>query len=150
MKEKKKGFFAEFREFASRGNVIDLAVGVIIGGAFGTITTSLVNDLVMPLAGLFLGGVDFSTWSFSVGPLFAGAEPAVINIGIFLQTVINFLILALVIFILVRSINRMREALEVRKAAVQEEVPAVQEAPPTPTSEQLLAEILDEMRKNNG
>jgi large conductance mechanosensitive channel len=108
MEKKKKGFFGEFREFAVKGSVVDLAVGVIIGGAFATITSSLINDIIMPFAGLFLGGIDFSTWSFGIGPIFSGAEPSVINLGLFIQTVVNFLILALIIFIMVRQINKAR------------------------------------------
>src|SRR5512141_1988710 len=91
----------EFRDFAVRGNVIDLAVAVIIGGAFGKIVDSLVNDLLMPMIGLALGGINFSELSFTFGS-------AVIKWGAFVQTVVNFLIIALVIFLLVRTINRFK------------------------------------------
>ena len=106
IKEKSAGFRAEFKKFVMRGNVIDLAVGVIIGGAFATITNSLVNDVLMPFIGLFIGGIDFSTWSFTIPAIFAGAEPAVINIGLFIQAVVNFLIMAFVIFLIVKAIKR--------------------------------------------
>lgn len=142
MKKEKKGFWNEFREFASRGNVIDLAVGVIIGGAFSAITSSLVNDVVMPFVGLFLGGVDFTAWSFTLGPVFPGAEASVIKIGSFIQAVVNFLILALVIFMFVRAINTMRAKARARaeaKAANVSEEPAV---PPEPTETELLGRIL--------
>lgn len=139
MENKKKGFWGEFRAFATKGNVIDLAVGVIIGGAFSAITASLVNDVVMPFVGLFLGGVDFSTWQFTVGPIFAGAEPSVITIGNFIQAVVNFLILALVIFLFVRGINRMRARAEAKAKAEAAAVPA---APPAPTEAELLGKIL--------
>jgi large conductance mechanosensitive channel len=91
----------EFREFVMRGNVLDLAVAVIIGGAFGLIITSLVNDILMPLIGLVLGGVDFSALGFQVGE-------AVVRWGAFVQAVVNFLIVAFVIFMLVRAINRLK------------------------------------------
>jgi large conductance mechanosensitive channel len=91
----------EFREFVMRGNVLDLAVAVIIGGAFGLIITSLVNDILMPLIGLVLGGVDFTTLEYPVGD-------AVVRWGAFVQAVVNFLIIAFVIFQLVRTINRLK------------------------------------------
>lgn len=91
----------EFKEFAMRGNVMDLAIGVIIGGAFGAIVTSLVNDILMPLVGLALGGVDFSSLAIQVGD-------ATIKYGAFIQAIVNFLIIAFVIFQIVRAMNRLR------------------------------------------
>jgi len=91
----------EFREFAVRGNVIDLAVAVIIGGAFGKIIDSLVNDVLMPVIGLALGGIDFSGLAFTVGG-------AVVKWGAFVQVIVNFLIIAFVIFLMVRAINRFK------------------------------------------
>jgi large conductance mechanosensitive channel len=91
----------EFKEFAMRGNVMDLAIAVIIGGAFGAIVTSLVNDILMPLIGLLLGGIDFSALAFKVGN-------AVIKYGAFIQAIINFLIIAFVVFLIVRAINRLK------------------------------------------
>ena len=91
----------EFREFAIRGNVMDLAVAVIIGGAFGKIVTSLVDDILMPLIGLVLGGIDFSERAFTVG----GAE---LRWGAFVQNILDFLIIAFVIFLIVRAINRLK------------------------------------------
>jgi large conductance mechanosensitive channel len=90
----------EFKEFALRGNVIDLAVGVIIGAAFGKIVTALVNDIIMPIVGIFMGGINFSDLTITIGN-------AVIKWGDFVQAVIDFLIIALVIFLLVRGINRL-------------------------------------------
>jgi large conductance mechanosensitive channel len=144
VEKKKKGFFSEFKEFALKGSVIDLAVGVIIGGAFATITTSLINDVIVPFVGLFIGGIDFSSWAVEVGPIFPGAEPSVINVGLFIQTVINFIVLALIIFIMVRSINKARDIAEARKKKEEVSAPA---APAGPTSEQLLADILAELKK---
>ena len=92
----------EFREFAMRGNVLDLAVAVIIGGAFGKIITSLVADVLMPLIGLVLGGINFSEQAFTVGA-------AVVKWGLFVQSIIDFAIIAFVIFMLVRTMNRMKK-----------------------------------------
>jgi large conductance mechanosensitive channel len=91
----------EFKEFAIRGNVMDLAIAVIIGGAFGKIITSLVNDILMPVIGLILGGVNFSELSFTVGN-------AVVKWGAFVQTIVDFTIIAFVIFLLVRAMNRLK------------------------------------------
>lgn len=93
----------EFKNFAMRGNVIDLAIGVIIGGAFGKIVASLVGDILMPLIGLLVGGINFTGLSFQVGE-------AVVKYGAFLQTVFDFLIIAFVIFLMVRAINRAKPA----------------------------------------
>ena len=116
-KKKKSSIFSEFKTFALRGNVIDLAVGVIVGGAFSKITTSLVNDVLMPFIGMFLGGVDFSALSIQLPALFAGKEPGVVNLGTFINTVIEFIILAFVVFMIVRMINKLREAEEKRRKA---------------------------------
>jgi large conductance mechanosensitive channel len=91
----------EFKEFALRGNVIDLAVGVIIGGAFGKIVTALVNDIIMPVVGIFMGGINFSDLTITIGN-------AVIKWGDFVQSVIDFLIIAIIVFLMVRAINRLR------------------------------------------
>jgi large conductance mechanosensitive channel len=109
----------EFREFILRGNVVDMAVGIIIGAAFGTIVTSLVNDILMPPIGLLLGGVDFANFFIMLGEgspagpyaSLADAQAAgavTINYGVFINAVISFLIVAFVVFLLIRSINRMR------------------------------------------
>ncbi len=137
----------EFREFAMRGNVVDMAVGIIIGAAFGTIVKSLVSDVIMPPVGLALGDVDFSNL-FSVlkegtpaGPYAALADAqaagaVTINYGLFINTIISFLIVAFAVFLLIRAINNMK-----RK---EEEAP---EAPPEPSKEEvLLTEIRDILR----
>jgi large conductance mechanosensitive channel len=92
----------EFKEFIQRGNVIDLAVGVIIGGAFAKIVSALVNDIIMPVVGVFLGGINFSNLSFSIGN-------AVIKWGDFVQAVVDFLIIAIIVFLIVRAINRLHK-----------------------------------------
>lgn len=145
---KKKGFFAEFKEFASRGNVVDMAVGVIIGAAFKAIVDSLVNDVVMPFVGIFVDTSSFADVVVHLG----GAD---IMAGKFLAAVVNFLIVALVIFCMVKLINKARERMEAlkRKEAAQEalaEAEAEKAAPPAPTTEELLAEILAELKKQNG
>jgi large conductance mechanosensitive channel len=133
------GFFQEFKEFAMRGNVVDLAVGIIIGVAFGAIVNSLVNDVIMPPIGVLMGDVDFSDLFINLSgqeyPSLAAARAAgapVIAYGAFINTVINFIIVALVIFLLVKGMNRLRQQ--------QEQAP---EETPTPRQEVLLEEIRD-------
>ena len=128
-----KKFMEEFKQFIARGNVMDMAVGVIIGGAFGTITTSLVNDIVMPILGIFTGSISFADLSVEVGS-------AVISYGNFIQAVLNFLIMAFVVFCLIKAINRFH-----RK---KEEAPKEEPAPPEPSNEEkLLAEIRDLLKE---
>jgi len=134
------GVASEFREFIARGNVVDLAVGVVIGAAFGKIVTSLVEQVVMPPVGLLLGRVDFSNLEWVLvpeNPATEAVEKVAIQYGAFLNTVIQFLIVAAVVFLLVKAINRLRR----EQAAEPEAAPAA----PTPT-EALLAEIRDELR----
>lgn len=132
----------EFREFIMRGNVLELAVAVIIGGAFGKIVTSLVNDIIMPPIGLALGGVNFSELAMVLKPAELDAAGEVINAavtvnwGLFVQTIINFLIVAFVIFMVVRTYNNMQKQ--------EEEAPA---PPAGPSSEDLLAEIRDLLKE---
>ena len=130
----------EFRDFAMRGNVIDLAVGIIIGAAFTTIVNSLVNDIIMPPIGLLLGGVDFSNFfatlkggSFPTLDAAKAAGAVTVNFGLFINAVIRFVIVAFAIFILVKQINRLKR-----------EEPTAPAAPPEPSREEvLLAEIRD-------
>lgn len=123
----------EFKEFAVRGNVVDMAVGIIIGAAFGKIVTALVSGVIMPPIGVLLGGVDFSDLVFVVKEAVGEAPAVVISYGAFIQTVIDFTIIAFAIFMLVKGINSLK-----RK---EEEAP---KAPPTPSAEEiLLAEIRD-------
>lgn len=113
--KKKNGFVAEFKEFIAQGNVMDLAVGVIIGGAFSTIVTSLVNDMLMPLVGMLTGGVNIAGLNVKVGS-------AVLNYGAFLQAIINFLIIALCIFFIVKAMNKFNKKKEEAPAAPAEEI----------------------------
>lgn len=134
------GFFSEFKEFASKGNVVDLAVGVIIGGAFGKIVNSMVNDILMPPLGMLLGGINFKEFAFILKDKVGDTPAVVLSYGSFIQNVFDFLILAFCIFLMIKSINTLK-----RK---QEEVPAVPAAPPEPTSEEkLLMEIRDLLKK---
>jgi large conductance mechanosensitive channel len=124
----------EFRDFIARGNVLDLAVGIIIGAAFTAIVSSLVDDLVNPLIGLVVGGVDFSAVSFGLGD-------AQFMIGNFINAVIKFLIIAWVVFLIVKGVNKLKDAATRKDVAAAEPAP-----PPGPTQEQLLAEIRDLLR----
>lgn len=135
--------FSEFREFISRGNVVDLAVGVIIGAAFGKIVTSLVEQVVMPPIGLVLGRVDFSELKWVLAPenpATEAIEEVAIQYGAFINTLIQFLIVAMVIFLMVKAINKLRR----EQAAQPDPAPAA----PTPT-EALLTEIRDELKKRS-
>jgi len=129
---------SEFREFASKGSVVDLAIGVVIGAAFGAITASLVNHIIMPPIGMLLGGVDFSSIATTLKPAGPDGKGAVvISWGLFMQAVLNFLIIAWVMFMIVKGMNKMK-----RK---QEEAPA---APAEPSAEvKLLTEIRDALKR---
>jgi large conductance mechanosensitive channel len=132
------GLLKEFREFAVRGNVVDMAVGIIIGGAFGTIVQSLVKDVIMPPIGVALGGVDFSDIKVPLKAAAPGQDAVTMNIGLFLNNVISFLIVALAVFMLVKALNELRKRFE-----------AENEAPVSapPPSEVYLREIRDALVK---
>ena len=129
--------FDEFKAFVMRGNVVDMAVGVIIGGAFGKIVTSLVNDIFMPIIGMILGNVNFSSLEIKLGEPVEGAEQAAIRYGMFIQEIVNFIIIAFCIFMFIKLINRIQKK--------KEEAPA---PAPEPTKEEvLLTEIRDALNK---
>ena len=142
--EKAKGFLGEFKTFIARGNVMDMAVGVIIGGAFGKISTSLVNDVIMPLISVLTGGIDFSNWKIVLKAAVAGADGAIdasteiaIRYGAFLATILDFLIIAFAVFCLIKAINRFHRKKE-----------AAPPPPPQPSQEEvLLAEIRDLLKE---
>lgn len=130
-----KSFIEEFKAFAVKGNVIDLAVAVVIGGAFGKIVSSLVNNIIMPLVGILLGGVDFTGYSAEVGDV-------AVTYGVFLQSVVDFIIVALVIFLVVKALNKAQ------KLGKEDDVP-VTEKPKEPSEEvKLLREIRDSLQKS--
>ena len=137
-------FLNEFKEFAVKGNAVDMAVGVIIGGAFGKIVSSLVDDIIMPPIGWLIGGVNFSDLKFTLPTMDLGIEqlqPATINYGNFIQTMFDFVIIALCIFMMVKAINRL--------ARKPEEKPVQSATPPEPSAEEkLLTEIRDLLKQN--
>lgn len=134
------GMVKEFKEFAVKGNMVDMAVGIIIGAAFGQIISSLVNDVIMPPLGLLIGGVDFGDLAVTLKAAEEGAEAVLLRYGAFINTTINFLIIAFAIFLAVKVINRMKRAEEAKPAA-----------PPAPSKEEiLLGEIRDLLKKQAG
>ena len=126
---------SEFKSFVLRGNVVDLAVGVIVGGAFGKITTSLVNDVIMPPIGMLLGGMDFKKFVLTLRPATEETAAVTINYGAFINTLVDFLIIAFVVFLLVKGVNRIKDA------AMRKQVAEASAA--GPSTEALLAEIRD-------
>ncbi len=151
-KVKKPGWLEEFKTFAVKGNALSMAVGVIIGSGFSTITKSLTDDIIMPVVSMFLGGINFSEWKIALPQIFG--EPKIdeatgevilntLNYGNFISAVINFVILALVVFWLVKMLNKLGEM-----GKKKEEAPAAPPAPPEPSAEEkLLAEIRDLLKK---
>ena len=145
--EKAKGFLGEFKTFIARGNVMDMAVGVIIGGAFGKISTSLVNDVIMPIISVLTGGIDFSNWKIVLKAAVAGADGTIdasteiaVRYGAFLATILDFLIIAFAVFLMIKTINGFHDKLKKQEEAA----PAEEAAPPEPSNEEkLLTEIRD-------
>ena len=140
-----KKFLNEFKEFAMRGNVLDMAIGVVIGSAFSKITTSLVNDVFMPLIGLLIGGIDLGQLNLTLKAAVMDGdtvvkEPVTLGLGTFLSIIIDFILVALVIFLMIKAINRFHKK--------KEEAPAPEE-PKGPTSEELLTEIRDLLKEKN-
>ena len=140
-----KKFFEEFKTFAMRGNVIDMAVGVVIGGAFGKITTSIVNDIIMPLISMLTGGVDFTQWKIVLKEAVANAEGVIdpatevaIRYGNTIAIILDFIIIAFAVFCMVKALNNLH-----RKKEEPAPEPEPEPAPPAPTTEELLSEIRD-------
>ena len=130
---------SEFKAFAMRGNVVDMAVGIIIGGAFGKIISSFVNDVLMPPIGMLLGGVDFSALAFTLKEAAGDAAAVTVNYGSFIQTVVDFLIVGFAIFMAIRAMNSMKQK--------EEAAPEAPSEPPPPSAEvQLLTEIRDSLK----
>ena len=144
-----KKFFSEFKEFAMRGNVVDMAVGVIIGAAFGKIVSSLVNDIIMPLIGVVTGGMNLTDYKLVVQTAVMDGQEIIkpevtMNWGAWVQTVVDFLIVAFCIFVMIKFINNLRKKAERQKEAEAEPAPA---APEPTKEEQLLAEIRDLLKE---
>ena len=135
-----KKFLEEFKAFAMRGNVLDMAVGVVIGGAFGKITTSLVNDIIMPLISMLTGGIDFSSWKWVLKAAQGDAAEVAVNFGNFIAVVLDYIIIAFAVFCIVNAIKTLHKNKK-------EEAPA---APPEPSAEEkLLTEIRDLLKEQN-
>ena len=137
-----KKFFNEFKTFAMRGNVLDMAIGVVIGAAFGKITTSVVNDIIMPLIGLITGGIDLTQWNILLNSaaVEAGADPVTLGIGNLLAVILDFIIVAFAMFLLVKGINKLHSL------GKKDEEPAPEE-PDATTAEELLTEIRDLLKE---
>ena len=140
-----KKFLNEFKEFAMRGNVLDMAIGVVIGSAFGKITTSLVNDVFMPLIGLLIGGIDLGQLNLTLKAAVMDGDtvvkgPVTLGLGAFLSTIIDFILVAFVIFLVVKAINKLH-------ALGKKDEEPEPEKPETPTAEELLTEIRDLLKE---
>ena len=144
-----KKFFEEFKAFAMRGNVVDMAVGVVIGGAFGKITTSIVNDIIMPLISMLTGGVNFADWKWVLKEAVANAEGVIdpatevaIKFGSTIAVIVDFIIVAFAVFCMIKLLNNLH-----RKKEEPAPEPEAEPAPPAPTTEELLAEIRDLLKE---
>ena len=147
-----KKFFEEFKTFAMRGNVIDMAVGVVIGGAFGKITTSIVNDIIMPLISMLTGGINFSDWKWVLkeavmemgadGVMVEKAAEVSVKFGNTIAIILDFIIIAFAVFCMVKALNNLH-----RKKEEPAPEPEPEPAPPAPTTEELLAEIRDLLKE---
>ena len=144
-----KKFMEEFKAFAMRGNVIDMAVGVVIGGAFGKISSSIVNDIIMPMVSMLTGGIDFSQWKIVLKEAVANAEGVIdpatevaINFGSTIAVIVDFIIVAFAVFCMVKFLNNLHKQKE--EPAPE---PEPEPAPPAPTTEELLAEIRDLLKE---
>ena len=143
-----KKFFQEFKAFAMRGNVVDMAVGVVIGGAFGKITTSIVNDIIMPVISVLTGGVSFESWKLVLKDAVINTAGEVekaeiaITFGNTIAIILDFIIIAFAVFCMVKALNSLH-----RKTEEPAPAPEPEPAPPAPTSEELLAEIRDLLKE---
>ena len=141
-----KKFFEEFKAFISRGNVMDMAIGVIVGGAFGAITGSLVSDVVTPLLAVLFNSPNTDALNITLRAATESSDAVVLGLGTFIGTIINFLVIALVLFSIIKAMNKAHELAEKAKKKEEEEA-AAEEEEPKPTSEELLTAILEELKK---
>lgn len=139
---KENGFFAQFKKFITRGNVLDMAVGVIIGASFNAIVTSLVNDIISPVIGIVTGGVDFTSMVITLKAATETAEAVTINYGLFINTCITFLLTALTLFVIIKSFNKMQEMRAKKETEEKAAAPAAK-----PADIVLLEEIRDLLKK---
>ena len=144
-----KKFFEEFKTFISRGNVMDMAIGVIVGGAFGAITSSLVGDVVTPLLAVLFKSPNTDALNITLRAATEESEAIVLGLGSFVGTIINFLVIALVLFSVIKAINKAREAAENLKKKEEEAAAAEEAEDPKPTTQELLGAILDELKKKD-
>ena len=142
-----KKFFEEFRTFISKGNVLDMAVGVIVGGAFGAITSSLVANVITPLLAWLFGTPNTDALNITLRVATETDEALVLGLGTFVGAIINFLVIALVLFSVIKAFNKARELAEAKLKKEQEEEAAAEPEEPKPTTEELLTAILDELKK---
>ena len=147
-----KKLAGEFKEFIMRGNVLDMAVGVIIATAFGAITTALINNVLMPLIGFIIGDIDLSRWDVTLRPAVMEGEEVVkeaveLGFGTFITAIINFLLVALVVFAIVKAFNKAREVADAKLKKQQEEEAAEEEEEAGPTTEELLQQILEVLQE---
>ena len=153
MAKKKNGFIDEFKKFISQGSVMDLAVGMVIGAAFTSIVTSLVNDIIMPIVGLLIGGVDFSGLTIRINNIFGGDDQVVIRYGSFLQAIVNFLVIAFSLFLVVKAMNKMKDRAKAiadkaeKKEEAEEKAEDKREEDLQKEQIKLLKEIRDSLKK---
>ena len=151
MSEKKSGFWYEFKLFISKGNVMDMAVGVIMGTAFTAIVNSMVKDILMPFLSLIIGKINFTDLKIVIKPATETVKEVALTYGNFIQAIINFLLIALCVFIMVRQLNKIRAASDARKKQQEAQKPAAPVAPPAPPADViLLQEIRDLLKKQEG
>ena len=144
-----KKFIDEFKAFISRGNVLDMAIGVIIGGAFGAITSSLVADVITPLLAALFKSPNPDALNITLRAATEESDAIVLGLGTFIGTIINFLVIALVIFSMIKAMNKASEMAKALAKKKEEEEAAAEAEDPKPTSEELLAAILDELKKKD-
>lgn len=145
-KLKKNGFLSEFKAFITRGNVLDMAVGVIVATAFTNITKSLVDKVFMPFIGWIIGDIDLTKWNITLPAKAAGSSDVVIEIGSFVAAIIDFLLIAFILFLVIKAMAKLKEIAE-KKILRQVQEEAKEEAPKAPTTEELLSQILEEIKK---
>lgn len=144
---KDTGFFAEFRKFISRGNVVDMAVGIAAGAAFTAIVNSFVNDIINPIIGLLIGGVDFSDLQIVIRHATETTSEVAIRYGLFINAIISFIIISFALFLMVKAFNKLKENAKKKEEEAKAAAPAAPAAPPADI--QLLTEIRDLLRKQN-